>query len=35
MPATGKPVAGAAPADLKPVRINNRLRRVIERRSAA
>ena len=28
--ATGKPVAGAAPPGLKPVRINNRLRRSIE-----
>src|SRR5262245_54787343 len=28
--ATGAPVAGAAPAGLKPVRINNRLRRSIE-----
>ena len=28
--ATGKPIAGAAPAGLKPVRINNRLRRSIE-----
>src|SRR5262245_40106436 len=28
--ATGTPVAGAAPAGLKPVRINNRLRRSIE-----
>ena len=28
--ATGKPIAGAAPASLKPVRVNNRLRRSIE-----
>jgi len=28
--ATGKPIAGPAPADLKPVRINNRTRRAIE-----
>ncbi len=28
--ATGKPVAGNAPADLKQVRVNNRLRRAIE-----
>src|SRR5262245_37373320 len=28
--ATGAPVAGAAPADLRPVRINNRLRRSID-----
>jgi urea transport system permease protein len=28
--ASGKPVSGAAPAGLKPVRINNRLRRSIE-----
>jgi urea transport system permease protein len=28
--ATGKPIAGAAPADLKPVRLNNRLRRTVE-----
>ncbi len=28
--ATGKPTAGAEPADLQPVRINNRLRRSIE-----
>ena len=28
--ATGKPVAGAAPADLKPVRLNNRLRRSVD-----
>ena len=28
--ATGKPVASAEPADLKPVRVNNRLRRAIE-----
>jgi urea transport system permease protein len=27
---TGMPIAGAAPADLEPVRINNRLRRAIE-----
>ena len=26
--ATGQPVAGAPPADLKPVRLNNRLRRI-------
>ena len=28
--ATGQPVAGAAPADLAPVRLNNRLRRIVE-----
>jgi urea transport system permease protein len=28
--ATGKPIAGDPPADLKPVRINNRLRRAID-----
>ena len=28
--ATGEPVAGSAPADLAPVRLNNRLRRVID-----
>ena len=28
--ATGRPVAGSAPADLEPVRINNRLRRSID-----
>ena len=28
--ATGQPVAGAAPADLEPVRLNNRLRRIVE-----
>ena len=28
--ATGAPIAGDAPADLKPVRINNRLRRTID-----
>src|SRR5882757_9064771 len=28
--ATGKPVAGGAPADLKTVRLNNRLRRTVE-----
>jgi len=28
--ATGQPAAGAAPADLAPVRLNNRLRRIVE-----
>jgi urea transport system permease protein len=28
--ATGEPVAGSAPSDLAPVRLNNRLRRIIE-----
>src|SRR5262249_33231355 len=28
--ATGQPLAGAPPADLAPVRVNNRLRRVID-----
>jgi urea transport system permease protein len=28
--ATGQPVAGDAPADLSPVRLNNRLRRIVE-----
>jgi urea transport system permease protein len=28
--ATGDPVAGGAPADLAPVRLNNRLRRIVE-----
>ena len=28
--ATGEPAAGAAPADLAPVRLNNRLRRIVE-----
>ena len=28
--ATGEPVAGAPPADLAPVRLNNRLRRIVE-----
>jgi urea transport system permease protein len=28
--ATGEPIAGAPPADLAPVRLNNRLRRIVE-----
>jgi urea transport system permease protein len=28
--ATGEPVAGSAPSDLAPVRLNNRLRRIVE-----
>jgi urea transport system permease protein len=28
--ATGRPVAGSAPSDLAPVRLNNRLRRIVE-----
>src|SRR6185312_1776894 len=28
--ATGKPISGAEPADLNPVRVNNRVRRAIE-----
>ena len=28
--ATGRPVAGGGPADLAPVRLNNRLRRIVE-----
>jgi len=29
-PATGRPVAGDVPSDLAPVRLNNRLRRIVE-----
>jgi urea transport system permease protein len=32
--ATGEPVAGSPPADLAPVRLNNRLRRIVEASSA-